>query len=155
MHETSSASVQKVLQLAVEGEEPVLAAADHDQGPRAEAEDLPADLGADAAAGAGHHDDAAFDQIADGRVVELNWVASEQVVDIDAADGDLASAIEEVFGTGNDFEREPGFVAGIHQVPQTLAGEAAGNHQDVGDAAGDGNGRQIVERADDRNTAQA
>ena len=50
-----------------------------------EARDLAAQLGADRAAGAGHHDDAIAEPLGEARVVEHDRVAAEQVVELDGA----------------------------------------------------------------------
>src|SRR5262249_37693856 len=91
-------------QLAVDREDAVFAPADHHQRPRSEPQNLATNLGTDAATGAGHHHGAAFQQLADGLVVELDRVAAEQVVDVNIANGDFASAVEQILRTGDDFE---------------------------------------------------
>ena len=105
------------LQFPFNRKNPVLAAADHDQGPRLETEHLPADFRSDATPGAGDQDRAAINQGTDGTGVELHGIAAQKIVDVDVADRNLRAAVEELFRRGNDLERESRQVAGADQGP--------------------------------------
>ena len=85
-------------------EDAVFAAANEDQGFRAEGEDLAADFRADAAAGAGHHHPPPFEQAADVFGVERDGVAAQEVVDFDVADGDPFVAFQPVLEGAHDFQ---------------------------------------------------
>ena len=95
-------------------------------------QDLPADFRADAAAGAGDHDRAPFEQLADVLGVQVDRVAAQEVVDFDVADGDAAVAVETVFERADDLQVQAGVPAGLHQAAQPRSRQRAGDHQHVG-----------------------
>ena len=86
--------------------------------PGIESEQLAADFRTDAAARAGDHHGAAFDELADDVHVQLHRRAAEQVADFDVADGDAVVAAHAVLDGADDLQFQPRFLAGVHQVPQ-------------------------------------
>ncbi len=104
MQGCSTTGVRRRAELAVDGEDAVFAAADQHHGLGIEPDDLAADFRADAAAGAGDHHAAPFEQLADVLGVQRDGVAAQEVVDFDVADGDVAVALEAVFQRADDFE---------------------------------------------------
>ena len=75
-----------ILELQADGVQAVLVALEHHQRGRLQLGDLPAQLRADRAAGAGHHHPPAVDQALERRRIEADRRAREQVFDRQAAD---------------------------------------------------------------------
>ncbi len=121
MHGCSAAAWCAGVQLSLDQEDAVLAAADQQQRSRVETEQLAANLRADAAAGAGDHHGAALDQAADDVHVQLHRCAAEQVADFDVANGNAVVAAQAVLNGANDFQFQSRFLAGNHQIPQARA----------------------------------
>ena len=123
-----------VPELAIDGEDAVLTAADEDQGLGMEVQHLAAYLGSDAPPGAGDQNGAVRQETADGVGVQLDGLAPQEVVDFDVADGYARVAVEAVLEGGDDPQVQIGLLAGLHQGPQPRAGQQPGNHQDVAHA---------------------
>ena len=128
----NAVAVRMACKPALDLEDAVLAAADQHQRAGIEAQHLAADFRADAPAGAGDHDRAALEELADHLGVQLDGGAPQQVADFDVADGNAMVAAEAVFQAADDLQVQAGLLAVVHQVPQPRPGQGAGNHQDVG-----------------------
>src|SRR5690606_35759503 len=102
-------------------EQVVLGVVDHHQAAGAERGDLTAQLAADGAAGAGHHDGAAVEVPGDLREVDLHGGPSQDVLHTDlavAADGDVAG----------DELREARQRGAAHPRPPARLGDVAAHH---------------------------
>ena len=98
---------------------------------------------------------AAFDQLADDVHVQLHRGPAQKVADLDVADGDAVVAAQAVLDAADDLQFQPGFLAGVHQVPQPRAGQGARRDQHVGRLAGGGDFANVFQPAEDRGSAPA
>ena len=80
-HRVQAEPLVRILELDTNRVQAVLVALEHHQRGRLEPGNLPAQLGPDGSAGAGHHDATASDQVLERRRVEANGCAGEQVLD--------------------------------------------------------------------------
>ena len=141
-------------QLPLNGEDAILAASDEDKGLRIVLGDLAADLGSDAASGASDHHPPSFQQLADVLGVEGHRIASQEVVDFDAAQRDAVVAFQPVHQRTNDLQVQFAVLASLHEFAQPAAGQRAGNYQHVGGAIDFGDLVDIFQLAENGNLAQ-
>jgi hypothetical protein len=94
-----------------------------------EGSDLAAEFGADAAAAAGDHDDAIFEEGSDAERFEFDGIAAEEILNFDVAElADLDLAGGELVHGGDRFEAETGLLEELDEFTNAAGG--SGGHGD-------------------------
>src|SRR5262249_55409168 len=121
-------------EIRIDVEERELGALDEEDLPGLEARDLARELGADRATGAGHHDALAGEELADLRLVEVDRLAAEEILDLHVTDARHADlALEHVVEAGDDAHRHLDLPAEADQVKDLLPRDLGDRDDDLRD----------------------
>ena len=146
---TTSHLRPRAAQLAVDLEERELGALDEEELRRLEAGDLPGELGADRASGAGDHDALAGEERPDLRLVEVDRLAAEEVFDLDVANArDVHLALQHVVEARDDADADLDLPAEPDQPEDLLARDLRDRDHDLLDAELADEARKVLRRAE-------
>ena len=145
----TSTSGWRAAQLAVHLEERELGPLDEQELLRTETGDLPGELRADRAAGAGDHDALARQERPDLRLVEIDRLASQQVLDLDVAYArHVHLALEHVVEARDDPDAHLDLPADADQAQDLLPGDLGDRDHDLLDAEVPDEARKVLGRAE-------
>ena len=144
-------------ELAVDVEQCRLGMIDHHEPRRTEPGELPAELGADRAAGARDHHDLVRDVAGDPVEIDLDRLPAEHVLDLDGPQlGRQAGvACDELGQTGQGLDRQPGLPCGLDDPATHLAGRGRDRDQHLVRPAIANQVRQVGGRAEHPDPVQA